>query len=171
MASKLDSLQPELREEILQHLAVNGPTPTTKAYASVLGWNEKNFYRTLLRQYKKIQKKQEERLKTNLDYEAKDLVDKFRAGEVGFDEVHTEIGARALEQILSGSGNIKMQDFLRATTVKMKKDQSEKAKDAMEDFIDGLFSGFVSSPVCPHCGRETVISKEQHAKQYKRKNR
>lgn len=157
-----DTLEGGTREEFLTYLKNNGARKTSEKYFEILGKKQSTLYQLCLR----IQKRHFEdggpkSDKPDLSEVDKQLVEDFKEGKIGFEEMQKEISARMYEKMLAGEIDVKVRDWLASENVKLRKEKTEKQKDAMEVFIDTLFSGFIPSPMCPHCHQPTTITPEE----------
>jgi hypothetical protein len=161
----ISDLDEGLQEEILASLKEAGPAPTARRFHERVGRKEKSLYTALLRTKKNLgwgsTKLPGEPVQGELSKEDKILLASYKEGKVTFERVQRELSAKMVERILRGDANVKVSDWLRSETVKMKKEESERQRDAMEVFIDNLFSGNIPSVICPNCGQVTSIKLEE----------
>ena len=158
----LNNLPEETKKQIALDLRNLGPRPTAIKHFENLKFSETALYQVLLREKKSLSEvavSDPDSPRELTEEEAK-ILSEYKLGKIGYEEMHRLIAARALEQILTSRSDIKLADWLRSETLKLKKEQSEEAKSAMEGFLDNLFSGFLPSPTCPHCGKSTVVERK-----------
>ena len=156
----LSTIDQDVAGEILADLEVMSTKEVASKYFEKLGKKESTLYSILLREKKRqIGKMPDE--KVELSVEDERLLEDYRSGKVDFDAIQKEVSVRMFKRLLSGDIDIKTRDWLQSESLKMRKNASEKQKDAMEIFIDTLFSGILPSPVCPHCHQPTSIRLEE----------
>lgn len=163
---KLKKLPTHIQEVIWKDLLNQGPSPTASKHFKNLGFSEVNLYQALLREYKKLQEKGTVNIanptqpKGQLTEDEEKILQDYKDGKIGYEQMHRYLSARAMEQILRGDTDIKLSDWLRSEQIKIKKDQLDEQKDAMTIFIDSFFSGFLPSAICPHCGESTLVERK-----------
>lgn len=163
--SFLETLDPSTKSEVLESLKRIGASRTASLYFEKLGCKKQNLYPILLREHKRLYGEVAsvpEAVKGDNELTDDDiaLLEKFKNRELGFDEMHRELAIRAFKKILLDPKAIKVRDWLQSELVKIKKDENTKQADAMKNLFDGFFSGLMPQEICPHCGKSTVVRKE-----------
>lgn len=147
----------ELKKNIFADLRALGAKETADRYFEILGKKKVNLYQTLLREYNALGFRPGTEPEVVLSEIDEKLLEDYAEGKIGFDQIQKEMAVRMFKKVLSGKTDIKVADWLRSESVKMRKDATEKQKESMEIFIDTLFSGIIPSPICPHCGEHTSV--------------
>lgn len=163
--TKLTALDEETQRNLFIDLKRFGAAKTSKKYCKELGFKEKNLYNALYRESKSLENypdlSEADVGPRELTKEEEALIQKYEQGEIGFDAMQRLLSAQMFKKLLQGESDIKASDWLRSEQVRLKKDQVDKTKDAQEQFIDALFSGFLPALKCPNCGEDTVIPRER----------
>ena len=85
-----------------------------------------------------------------------ELLERFKKGEVEFDEASRVIATIAFEKILATPGSIQVRDWLQSELVKIKRQElSEKNNWAME-MINRMFMGKLPPRNCTKCGNPFI---------------
>ena len=163
----LNNLPENLQRRIIQDLKTYNTSEVAKRHYQEAGSAaEESFYQLLLKEksrqgIKRIDPgiKKEDGPRELTDDE-EHLLRQYETGEVGYEVIQRVLSAKMFRKLLSGEGDVKASDWIRSEQLKLSKEKAAEQKDAMEQFIDALFSGFIPALVCPHCGKSTLVSKE-----------
>jgi len=80
------------------------------------------------------------------------FLEKFKNGEVDFEEAQRQFAYRVLKKIMTHPELLKASDWLRSEVVKIKREELSVKKENLERAWQALFSGFMPPTKCPHCG-------------------
>lgn len=82
------------------------------------------------------------------------FLDKFRTGEISFDDVQREFAYRVLRKVLQNPDLLKVADWLKSEVIKIKREELSMKKEYMERSWGMLFGGFLIPKLCPKCGHD-----------------
>ena len=170
--SKFTVLPKEKQEEIINFAREHSIYEASDKYFEEVGVQKRTLFTLLQRRLGGEIREREKRIKKELELRKKEkeasgestlsdeelqLLQRFKEGKVGYDEVQRELAYRVFEKMLTNPDSIKIRDWLQSELIKLKKDETTKQKDALERFIVSLFGGFIPSIRCPHCHQSTII--------------
>ena len=104
-------------------------------------------------------KEMEKKVEGELSDEELKLLERFRNGDMGFNEMQKEVAIRVFEKILKNPESIKVKDWLQSELVKIKKEESQAKIGALETFVRKLFSGNLPTH-CTKCGSALFLEGE-----------
>lgn len=100
----------------------------------------------LITQPKKILKTDEE-----LNQEELEFLEKFRTGELDFEEAQRMLAYKVFTRILQDPAQLRAADWLRSELVKIKREEMSMKKEEMERSWAMIFGGFMIPDKCPRC--------------------
>lgn len=87
----------------------------------------------------------------DLDTEELAFLEKFRSGELDFEEAQRMLAFKVFTRILQDPTQLKAADWLRSELVKIKREEMSMKKEEMERSWAMIFGGFMIPDRCPRC--------------------
>ncbi len=146
---KLKKTNPVLHNQIIDSMKTGSIRSTAYRFAPILGMKPDSLKMTLQRNNKKlgIKNPPSELSKTEVDF-----LERFKRGEVQFEEAQRELAYRVFKKILEEPEQLKAADWLRSELVKIKREEISMKKEQMDLAWTMIFGSFMIPKVCPHCG-------------------
>lgn len=82
------------------------------------------------------------------------FLDKFKNGEITFEEIQREFAYRVLKKVLSDPRLLKASDWLKSEVIKIQREELSMKKEQMERAWGMIFGGFKFPKYCPQCGHD-----------------
>lgn len=86
-----------------------------------------------------------------LNQEELEFLEKFRSGELDFEEAQRMLAYKVFTRILQDPTQLKAADWLRSELVKIKREEMSMKKEEMERSWAMIFGGFMIPDKCPRC--------------------
>lgn len=163
---QLKNEKPEVYKEFLNYVRYHTYEETATKYAEVFGYEKAQLLGRLpswgAKYGFKKQPPETELATTNekplstdgLTEEELVFINKFRKGDISFEQVQREFAARVLEKVLKNPELLKVADWLRSEVIKIQREELSMKKENMERSWAMLFSGFLIPKFCPKCGHD-----------------
>ncbi len=87
----------------------------------------------------------------DLNTEELEFLEKFRSGELDFEEAQRMLAYKVFTRILQDPTQLKAADWLRSELVKIKREEMSMKKEEMERAWAMIFGGFMIPDACPRC--------------------
>lgn len=87
----------------------------------------------------------------DLNTEELEFLEKFRSGELDFEEAQRMLAYKVFTRILQDPTQLKAADWLRSELVKIKREEMSMKKEDMERSWAMIFGGFMIPDKCPRC--------------------
>lgn len=87
----------------------------------------------------------------DLNSEELEFLEKFRSGELDFEEAQRMLAYKVFTRILQDPTQLKAADWLRSELVKIKREEMSMKKEDMERSWAMIFGGFMIPDKCPRC--------------------
>jgi hypothetical protein len=82
------------------------------------------------------------------------FLDKYRKGEIGFEQVQREFAYMVLKKVMQNPELLKVNDWLKSEVIKIQREELSMKKEEMERSWALLFGSFHIDKFCPHCGHD-----------------
>lgn len=93
------------------------------------------------------------------------LLERFKKGEVDFDEASRIIATKVFEKILSNPGSIQVRDWLQSELLKIKRQELADRNTWSMELINRIFAGQLPPKNCTECGNPFIkISSDEQMK-------
>jgi hypothetical protein len=141
-----------------------------KGWRIKYGWMSDEFDLEMLEMPKKIKPKDVPAVKVGLDKPASTVpalpdslalsedesqfLEKYRKGEIGFEQVQREFAYRVLKKVMQNPELLKVNDWLKSEVIKIQREELSMKKEEMERSWALLFGSFHIDKFCPHCGHD-----------------
>lgn len=174
---------PELLRDLLKDAKTKGMTFTANKYATrvgiqpdkllnlikgwkmVFGWDSEPFDMEMLEIPKKpklvsVVKKETGVIPIQppgslaLNDEEAIFLEKYRKGEIGFEQVQREFAYRVVKKVMQNPELLKVNDWLKSEIIKIQREELSMKKEQMERSWALLFGAFTIQKFCPHCGHD-----------------
>lgn len=89
-----------------------------------------------------------------LNEEESIFLEKYRKGEISFEEVQREFAYRVLKKVMQNPELLKVNDWLKSEIIKIQREELSMKKEQMEMSWALLFGKFKIVKYCPHCGHD-----------------
>lgn len=89
-----------------------------------------------------------------LTAEEEDFLDRFKRGEVSFEEASAILAVKVFEKILKNPDEVKYSDFIRMELLKIKLQKMNSRESFAINLTNRLFNGKLPPRICPNCGAE-----------------
>lgn len=157
---KLKREQPELHAEMVEWMRDHTLEEAANHIAEKLNMDGKQMYykmRVWKKQYNIGKPIVLEKAKMDKDYQwltndEISFLEKFKKGEIGFEEAQRELAFRVLKKILINPELIKVSDWLKSETIKLQREELSLKKEHMERSWGMIFGAFKFPKHCPSCG-------------------
>jgi|Napbiome12C3dose_1001474.scaffolds.fasta_scaffold00001_77 hypothetical protein len=89
-----------------------------------------------------------------------ELIERFKKGEVEFDEASRIIAAKAFEKILRNPGSIQVRDWLQSELIMIKKKELADQNNYATELMNRMFGGYLPPKNCAKCGNPFIQDNE-----------
>lgn len=160
--NKFKNLPTDFTEQLRHIVSEIGAYATARKYHERANMSLQAFYRQLQLNYgegKKVKPKfnlKGKEIRT-LTEEEEIFLTKLGKGEVSLAEASKLVAAKVFRKMLENPDDVKFIDFFRTELLKQKESENKVKETWSKEIIARMFAGHLPPPLCPHCGKSTVI--------------
>lgn len=153
MACRICRVEPKLREEIDKDLLMGEKfRDVAKYYLHHFDCDLHLLEQSLATHLKK--KHINHNHTHELTAEEKDFLERFKRGEVSFEEASAIVAVKVFEKLLKNPDEVTYTDFIRTELLKIKLQKTNRRESFAINFVNKIFNGKPPPRICPNCGKE-----------------